>query len=516
MGNIEMAGKSAEDAAELASTSGGRSLLVSLITEGTYPFVDGGVSVWCDQLVRGLNGHRFRIEAITATGTEQPVWTRPPNVVGLQKFPIWITSGAPRPSGRCGRTIKRTLQAFFAGFKTPLDGRSSYEQLRTLAAYARDGRLQRALMSDDAVRLVLMSMAQEPWSGRGANRPASPRVADAVASLRMLEHFLRPLAAAPLPADISHATSNGIGVLRALAAKWERGTPFILTEHGVYLRERYIAMGPQSMPHHQRAFLLGFFGSLCAAAYHAADVVAPCCEYNRSWELVSGADPTTIQPVYNGIHALSFEPSSSEPSVPTLAWVGRIDPLKDIKTLLRAFAEVRLRIPEARLRMYGGTPLGNEGYHRECVALQHQLGLGECATFEGRFTSITEAYHSGHVLVSTSISEGFPYSVLEAMASGRAMVATDVGGVREAVGDCGLMVTPRDHKAIARACIELLTDDVRRRSLAQLGRARVLERFTLALCLARYESIYENLDGRVNPIAASAPYQLATTARGAA
>lgn len=471
----------------------GRSLLVSLITEGTYPFHDGGVSVWCDQMVRGLDGHRFRIDAITTTGIEQPIWKLPRNVVGLRTFPLWSTSALPRPARGCDPATKRALMAFFDGFKSPIDAARSCEHVRRLAAFARDGRLRKALVSDEAVQLVLTSMAK-PLTGRnGVSPPRPPRVADAVASLRMLEHFFRPLAEPPLVADLSHAASNGLGVMVAMAAKWERGTPFLLTEHGLYLRERYIAYGPKSLPHHQRAFMLGFFRNLSAAAYHAADVIAPGSEYNRSWELRTGADPTSIQPIYNGIHTPSFQRSDVEPNVPTLAWVGRIDPLKDVKTLLRAFAEVRDCIPSAKLRVYGGTPRGNEAYYRDCLALRDQLGLAASATFEGRVPSITEAYHAGHVVVSTSISEGFPYSVLEAMASGRAMVATDVGGVREAVGECGLMVPPGDHRAVAAACLELLKDDERRRALAERGRARVLELFTVDLCLARYQNIYVNL-----------------------
>ena len=119
--------------------------------------------------------------------------------------------------------------------------------------------------------------------------------------------------------------------------------------------------------------------------------------------------------------------------------------MKDVKTLLRAFVRVRLSIPNARLRIYGGTPPGNEGYRNECLDLRDKLGLEESVAFEGRVRSIADAYLSGDVVVATSISEGFPYAVLEAMASGRAMIATDVGGVSEAIDDAGILVPPQDE-----------------------------------------------------------------------
>jgi glycosyltransferase involved in cell wall biosynthesis len=79
------------------------------------------------------------------------------------------------------------------------------------------------------------------------------------------------------------------------------------------------------------------------------------------------------------------------------------------------------------------------------------------------------------------------------MASGRAIIATAVGGVHEAIADTGLLVPPRDDRAMADACLQLLTDPERRTRLASAGRERVLSRFTLDLCLARYGEVYDAL-----------------------
>jgi len=78
------------------------------------------------------------------------------------------------------------------------------------------------------------------------------------------------------------------------------------------------------------------------------------------------------------------------------------------------------------------------------------------------------------VVALTSISEGFPYTVVEAMACGRTVVCTDVGGVSEAVGDAGIVVPPRDIAAVADGCLRLLEDDDLRHDLAAKARTRVL------------------------------------------
>jgi glycosyltransferase involved in cell wall biosynthesis len=227
------------------------------------------------------------------------------------------------------------------------------------------------------------------------------------------------------------------------------------------------------------------------ATYLMADRVAPVSHYCRLWELESGADDAKIHPVHNGIDQDRFPFDPAEPDAPVLVFVGRIDPLKDIETLLRSFALVREAVPGARLRMFG--PRTHAAYARRVDDLAVELELGSSAVFEGPVDAPAVAYHAGQVVLLTSISEGFPFAVLEAMACGRPVIATDVGGVAEAVADSGLMVPPRDPAAVARAAIELLGDPERRRSLGRRARDRVLEHFTLEQCIANYRDLYRDL-----------------------
>ncbi len=113
--------------------------------------------------------------------------------------------------------------------------------------------------------------------------------------------------------------------------------------------------------------------------------------------------------------------------------------------------------------------------------------------------SVVEAYHAGHVIVLTSISEGLPYTVLEGMACGRPVIATDVGGVGEAVGDAGLLVPPRNPSAVAAACVRLLTDADERRTLGQAARERVERLFTAKQSFQTYRSAYQELGLREQP-----------------
>ena len=174
-------------------------------------------------------------------------------------------------------------------------------------------------------------------------------------------------------------------------------------------------------------------------------------------------------------------------------FVGRIDPLKDLHTLIRAFGEVRRTLPDARLRVFGPVPKANEAYHASCVELVAELGLTGSAVFEGRVPQQVDAYHAGHVVALTSVSEGFPFTVVEAMSTGRPPVCTDVGGVSEAVADAGLVVPPRDHEAVAKACVRLLTDSGLRRTLGGRARQRVVDHFTVQRWNDSYLARYAEL-----------------------
>jgi polysaccharide biosynthesis protein PelF len=465
---------------------------ITLITEGTYPYHLGGVSVWCDQLVREFPEHQYHIFAMSGTGTEKCVWELPANVASVDAVPLWAATSRQR----AGRTLRRQFgpvqQRFLRSLAVENAGAGFVHALQELAELAQAGQLSAAMSSQDAVELLLVEdpVCSDRPSGGDQGRLT---VADAVDVLMLLEHFLRPLAVKPRQTDISHAVANGLGALPALAAKWSRGTPFVLTEHGLYLRERYISYHPGTLSQPARAIILRFFRLLVECAYENADIVAPGSAYNSLWEMAHGTPSGRIRPACNGVDPDAFPVATEDPDVPTLAWIGRVDPLKDVETLLRAFAEVRAAIPNARLRLFGPTSKGREDYMLSCVNLIDELGLVGAATFEGRVGSVVEAYHAGHVVVLTSISEGLPYTVLEAMASGRPVVATDVGGVGEAVGDAGILVPPRNPSAVAAACVRLLNDADERRALGEAARDRVERLFTAKQSFQTYRTTYEQL-----------------------
>ncbi|MFB9235778.1 GT4 family glycosyltransferase PelF [Plantactinospora siamensis] len=481
---------------------------IALVSEGTYPYAMGGVSIWCEQLIRGMPDHRWEVVALTVDGTERSVFDRPANLDRVHSIPLWggrppgrrPRRGSLVPAGRPGAGFLESYEVFLRALVTPLESTRSQAgavnrstfllALRGMFQYVVDGGdLSAGLLSNRALGMLL-----DAWQTLRVDE-AGPAltVGDALEASWLIAHMLRPLSAPPVRADIVHASMNGLAMLVGMASAWTYGTPLVLSEHGIYLRERYISYLHDESPHPVRVLVLSFFRSLTGSAYLISDALAPHSRYNRRWQLHNGADPARMWTMYNGVDPDEFPPAAGEPAAPTISFMGRVDPLKDLHTLIRAFALVRAEIPAARLRIFGGTPAANRVYHLSCQALIDELGLTGHATLEGRVGSAVEAYHAGSLVALTSISEGFPYTVVEAMACGRPTVCTNVGGVAEAVADTGIVVPPRDVPAVAAACVRLLRDRELRLRLGAVARARVLERFTLRRSLDAYREIYQRL-----------------------
>ncbi|MDG9716153.1 GT4 family glycosyltransferase PelF [Streptomyces sp. DH24] len=466
---------------------------VTMLTEGTYPHVHGGVSTWCDQLVKGMPEVDFHVVSLTGTGREPVTWELPTNIRRHTTVP---TSG-PRPGrarppyGRARRRFLDTYERFLLSFLDPESPFDFGEALYELAVLARDGRLPAALRTEAALRSLM-------WTWTSPHLPtaaAHPTVHDALTATDLLEHALRPLGARIAEDTVAHAVSSGLATLPALAARHLDGVPFLLTEHGIYLRERYLGYRRDAQRWPVKALMLGFYRALNTLGYRAADLITPCNQYNRRWEERGGADAGKIRTVYNGVDPQAFPHAGPEPAAPTLSWCGRVDPIKDLETLIRAYAMVRAEIPETRLRLFGPVPPGGEAYRTRLEKLAAELGVTDGLTFEGRVTEVWRAYAAGHVVMLSSISEGFPFSIIEAMSCGRTTVSTDVGGVREAVGDTGLVVPPREPEKMAAAALTLLRDGERRRALGELARSRVIERFTLRRSVDAFRTIYQELAG---------------------
>ena len=469
---------------------------IALVTEGTYPIVTGGVSTWCDQLISGMPEHDFHIVALTGSGADRPVWKLPGNVRSLRLIPVWGPPAAPlRPGSRRKDWIDRTQEELTLLWDAALGpddadpvGRTT-TALHNLVSVSNRIGLAHALSTRGSVAPILAAWTRHLVSD--GEPPMS--VADAVMAASIVDRSLALIDQRPLGADVIHASSNGPSSLIALAHSWRTGTPILLTEHGVYLRERYLALHGANFSWPVRRAVTAFLRRLCQVVVDHAHMVLPVNQFNARWERRLGARPERIHTIPNGVDPGTFLPVTSEPELPTISFVGRIDPLKDLETLISAFALVRRKVPDAQLRLFGPTPAENHAYKDGLVELAATLGVTEAVHWEGPSKGSRPAIEAGHVVALSSVSEGLPFTLIESMMCGRATVNTDVGGVAECLDEertTGMLVPARDPAAFADACITLLTNERLRADMGAAARRRALAEFTLERCLTRYREAY--------------------------
>jgi glycosyltransferase involved in cell wall biosynthesis len=168
--------------------------------------------------------------------------------------------------------------------------------------------------------------------------------------------------------------------------------------------------------------------------------------------------------------------------------IGRLDPVKDLHTLLRGFACIKERFPAARLVMVGDGPM-----RQELISFASKLSLDQDVCWLGQRDDVPSFYRSFDVFVQTSVFEGMSNTILEAMASGLPVIVTKTGGNEELVtsGENGMVFQVGAVDALAAALGSYLQDECMRKLHGLRGRRRALEHFDLALMARRYGALYE-------------------------
>lgn len=488
---------------------------VALITEGAYPYRPGPASTWCHQLVAGQPRVAYQVLALTGETDDHPPYPLPPNVETLRAMPV---GGRPAtPVGRIARLRSRRAATSAAVLlcrgllgDDPHHSAMFRNALTKLTQLAADGThpLHGIPLADvllDAWRAARLRQQMQPSHGPETPdyRVPLPRlsVSDAEAAAVLLEHALRPLSVHIDDADLCHATSAGLPLLVALATRWRTGTPYLLTEHAIYLRERYLDYG-RALPEAVKAVMLRFLRALSTLGYAEAALVVAGSRFNQRWQLRHGAHPARVVVVPGGVDPTELPRCRHEPAAPVIVWRGQLDATHDVHTLIRALAQVRGQIPTARLLLIG-EPI-NGWYADSCQDLTAQLGLTDAVELVDPPVRAADAYAAGQVVALPQLSEGTPYQLMEAMMCARATVSTNVGAAGEVVGDTGLLVSPGDPPALATALISLLADPARRRTLAAAAHRRAAGLFRLDQLVRAYDQLYLDVADQHRPAAAEA------------
>lgn len=203
-----------------------------------------------------------------------------------------------------------------------------------------------------------------------------------------------------------------------------------------------------------------------------------------------GMKAEKVRVVYNGIEVSDGLTAERERRVVTIGSAGRFCPVKDFALMIDVAREVRRRTPRVTFKLAGDGPLRHQLYQRA-----EACGLKGCFEFVGHVEDMPSFYRSIDIYINTSVHEGIPMSLLEAMSHGVPVVAPDVGGIGEMIthGRDGCLVKKRDPAEFARQITELCENRGLRRRLAEKALVTVQERFSAATMADRYYHLYHGL-----------------------
>jgi glycosyltransferase involved in cell wall biosynthesis len=479
---------------------------ICLILEGTYPYVVGGVSAWVHDLIESLPELSFSLVCVQPRHAElTPKYNLPKNVrelvnVRLQELP----KGTNKVPDEFFPRIKAHVQSIQAG-----EGRlSDLKGVLNLLRKHPDVGYQVLLNSEQAWKMMLEIYEE--------SQPESSFI-DFFWSWRALMGGFFSLLLADMPkAKIYHSISTGFAGALAARMHVEKNIPSLLTEHGIYTNERRIEismadwiedeapvnLGIHHNVHDLRSLWMNCFASYAHMCYEASNPIITLFSGNQKPQMEGGADPRRLKVIPNGIDFDRFSAVSHQPAErPTVAFIGRVVPIKDVKTFIRACAMVRKQLPNLDAYIIGPTD-EDPDYFNECKQLATHLMLDNTIEFTGKVV-VEDYLPKVDLVVMTSISEAQPLVLLEAGAAGIPSVVTDVGACRELVlgadseepplGHGGAVTGLASASETAAAMIDLLTNAEHYAAASKNIRRRVQTYYRKEQQIGAYRDLYRSL-----------------------
>lgn len=467
---------------------------ICIITEGSYPYVTGGVSSWVDTMIRSFPQIDFEIMAILTDRSRrgQFVYELPENVEAVYETYLQDSDfDGGRKSGRRTRLKEKEYQALrslLAGEEIDWDTVFELFQEKGLS-------VDNLLMGEDFLNLI-----QEEYQKK------YPFIAfsDFLWTVRSIYMPLFLLLKTHLPkADIYHCVATGYAGVLGSMAKWRYGRPLLISEHGIYTREREEEiLKADWVKGIYKNIWIDQFRKMSNLAYGRADLVTSLYEHARELQIEIGCPPDKTRVTPNGIDMARFSGlPGKQPEDEDFINIGaimRVTPIKDVKTLIRAFAFAKERNPHLKLWIMGNADEEPE-YAKECYDLRDAMQVKDIV-LTGH-VKVEEYLGRMDFTILTSISEGQPLTVLESFAARKPVIATDVGNCRgllqgesDELGEAGILAHIMNVEELTVAMLELARSSVQRKAMGECGFERVRGRYQIDQMISSYDKIYTELD----------------------
>lgn len=468
---------------------------ICIVAEGCYPYMVGGVSSWVHSMMKQFPDYQFIILAIVANRSLSGKfkYELPENVTEVHELYLedydWVGE-----IGAHHRRLKLKNKEYDALKSLLLNQNVDWDTLVHLFS-ERKFSLNEFLMGED-----FFNAALECYQIR------YPEIifSDFLWTMRSMYLPLFLTLKMELPkADLYHCVATGYAGVLGSMAKMKYGSKLLISEHGIYTREREEELiRAKWVDGVYKNIWIEQFRKMSKFAYDQADLVTSLYQHARELQIELGCPIEKTQITPNGVDEQRFEkltrPDFMDPDKVHVGAILRVTPIKDVKTMLRAFAYAKEKVPNLKLWIMGPAD-EDEEYAKECTALVELLGIDD-VEFTGR-VNVTDYMGGLDMTILTSISEGQPLTILESYAAHKPVIATDVGNCRgliygegDSFGAAGILTHIMNVSEIADAMVQLAKDKELRETMGEAGYKRMMYKYRVEDMRQTYRDIYWNFE----------------------
>ena len=471
---------------------------VCIVAEGCYPYVVGGVSSWIHSMIRSFPNLEFQILAIISNSSLSGkfAYELPENVTQVHE--VYLEDFDWDGAGGKGRGIHLTKKEYQAVRSLILNREIDWSVIFELFQN-RTFSLDKLLMGPDFYHMV-----------SECYRKNYPHIvfSDFLWTMRSIYLPLFLVLKSRIPkADLYHCVATGYAGVLGSMAKYLYGCELLISEHGIYTREREEEIIKASwVAGVYKNIWIEQFKKMSLLAYDQADIVTSLYARARQLQLELGcpAEKTRVTPNGIDVERLADLPGKTEEDKKMIhiGAVLRVTPIKDVKTMIQAFAFAKKKVDRLKLWIMGPCD-EDEQYAKECFDLVEALNVKD-VVFTGR-VDIRDYLGRMDFTILTSISEGQPLTILESYAAHKPVIATDVGNCRELIyGDkegekpAGILTHIMNLEEISEAMVELAENDKMRKDMGEAGYERVMAGYKVQDMKQVYRGIYQEFAKKRN------------------
>lgn len=464
---------------------------VCVTVEGAYPYVTGGVSSWVDRMIKEFRDTEFVIQTIVVDRKQKRRmrYKIPENVSQIQEVYLFDDDYVK------SYKKQKLTQEEYSAFETLFQGQEVAWEIIFNFFYKNDVSLDSLLKSKEFLELTKSYYLKHH---------DDMVFTDFLWSMRSMYQPLFTILKSPIvEADLYHSLSTGYSGVLASMQKYINKKPLLLSEHGIYTREREaeIIQADWVSGVYKDLWIEQFY-RLSSCGYGFADKVTSLYSGARDIQVELGCEKEKTIIIPNGVDIDGFTDlagkDESDGSI-NIGAILRVTRIKDVKTMINAFYLAKTVKKNLKLWIIG--PLDEEpDYAKECRQLVLDLNL-EDVVFTGT-VNIKEYLGKMDFFLLSSLSEGQPLVILEAFAAKKPSIATNVGSCKELIygdgddyGHAGIIVPLMNTDKMSKAILTLAEDQELRESMGANGYNRVKNLHQNREIYARYFHIYSDLTG---------------------